>query len=130
MIGVTVLAENLEEAEAFVGRMDAALQPQGKAVEAGLSFLLREGLWFAGENTHIWTDTLNRSYLTEQRENIGVIYIDPGAVNPYGQRPAEYAAYEFGRGGDHDAFTLTQEFIEAELIQEAGVIMIEAAATA
>lgn len=130
MIGIVILADDVEAAEAFVGRLDAALQPQGKAIEAGLAFILDEGMRFAGENTHIWTDTLNRSYLKEQRENVGVIYIDPGAQNPYGARPAVYAAYEFGRGGDHDAFTLTQEFIEAELVQEAGVIMVEEAITA
>lgn len=128
MIGIMVSAPDVESAIAFVERMDEATQPAGRATEAGLAFLLEAGTRFASEHTHIWTGTLFVSYLNEARQNLGVIYIDPGAKNPYGRRPADYAQYEFARGGSHDAFTLTQEHIEAQLVPEmAGIIVEEVA---
>ncbi len=108
----------------LINRFDRRSQQGGPAMQNMIDFILEMGEDYASQVTHQWTATLFRSYLTEQRGNIGAIYVDPGAKNPYGQRPAEYAAYEFARGGSHDAFTMTQFYIEEAVLPRAAGIFV------
>lgn len=53
--------------------------------------------------THVDSGALRASHRIEhQPRNLrGRVFIDPGTVNPRGQRPAEYGYYEHERGGSH-----------------------------
>jgi len=103
--------EGLQEALEQNARRIAALKPGGaraKAVQYGITALHR----YAVSITHVWKykgGGLRASHRMEVSEGgeHGRIYIDPTAVNPRGQRPAEYGPYEHARGGSHAFYDRT-----------------------
>jgi hypothetical protein len=101
----------LTEVYRGLARFDAALDIDSPTVARGLGLMARPAAAFASTITHQDTATLWRSYLINQGVGssgaFASIFVDPGVVNPRGQRPSEYAFYEFSRGGSHDAFGRT-----------------------
>lgn len=115
----------IKRMERAIRLYDKALSDDGQPVRRGLTRMSGAGSRFASSITHIDTATLYRSYGV--RQGVGTsgayatIYILPGIVNPRGQRPVVYGPYEFGRGGDHDAFGRTvqqsDQFVEPAIEQ-------------
>ncbi len=89
----------------------AALKPSGTAgrtIRYGLTRLHR----YAVSITHVWKykgGGLRASHRMGIDGLRGRIYIDPTAVNPRGQKPAEYGPYEHARGGIHAFYDRTVE---------------------
>ena len=89
----------------------AALRPSGAAgrtIRYGLTRLHR----YAVSITHVWKykgGGLRASHRMGIDGLRGRIYIDPTAVNPRGQKPAEYGPYEHARGGIHAFYDRTVE---------------------
>jgi hypothetical protein len=92
-------------------RFDDALSIDSDTVKRGLGMMARPAANYASAITHQDTATLWRSYVINQDTGssgaFASVYVDPSIVNPRGQRPANYAFYEFARGGSHDAFGRT-----------------------
>lgn len=63
--------------------------------------------------THVDTGALRASHRMTVTGVRGRVFIDPGAVNPRGQRPAVYGPFEHARRGDHAFYRLTRERVEA-----------------
>lgn len=95
----------LQEAQDQNLRQIAALQPSGalgQAIREATAQLHR----YAVAITHVWRIKGGGLRASHRMEVLGGglggrIYIDPAAVNPRGQRPAEYGIYEHARGGEH-----------------------------
>lgn len=73
---------------------------------------------YARATTHIDTGALALSHRMKVtgrgRIARALIFIDPGALNPLGQRPAEYGIYEHGRGGLHAFYARTFFFFKRD----------------
>jgi hypothetical protein len=84
-------------------RFDDALSIDSDTVKRGLGMMARPAANYASAITHQDTATLWRSYVINQDTGssgaFASVYVDPSIVNPRGQRPANYAFYEFARGG-------------------------------
>lgn len=121
---------------AAIARMDAALEvnPPGRAVSAALSVIAERTAAYASEITHRDTNTLYRSYRKEYGQGtsgaFATIYVDPSVVNPRGAQPAVYAAHEFNRGGDHDAFGRATARANSDFVQVGIRRMLQEAARA
>lgn len=113
MLAYDIDTEVMKRLEAALENFDKEIQvaPAGPAVKRGLARMSGHASRFASGITHIDTGTLYRSYLLKMDDgtsgSYAQIYVNPQVVNPRGQRPVVYAPYEFGRGGDHDAFGQT-----------------------
>lgn len=88
---------------------------KGEASEKLITHMSRSTHKFLVEETHQWTHTLFASYEVLKGETATRGFYDPGglvhqiivakdAVNPVGDKPAQYASVEFDRGGTHDTF--------------------------
>jgi len=90
-------------------RRMAELKPSGaagKAIRYGLTRLHR----YVVSITHVWKykgGGLRASHRMGMDGLRGRIYIDPGAVNPRGQKPVDYGPYEHARGGTHAFYDRT-----------------------
>lgn len=83
----------------------AALQP-GSAFDRELKYITLGLHRYAVTITHVWKvkgGALRASHRMkiDQQGRYSQIYIDPGSVNPRGQRPGIYGHYEHARGGSH-----------------------------
>jgi hypothetical protein len=104
-LGITGLQEALYDNQKRI----AALRPSsayGRAIRDVTVRLQRYAIGI----THVWPDKgggLRASHRMEVKELRGRIYIDPGAVNPRGQKPSIYGPYEEARGGSHAFYNRT-----------------------
>lgn len=94
----------------IIRNVEVGTDPAGDNVERGLFDMGDKTKNYASSITHQWTATLYRSYLLDigaaGNKAAAQVFVDPNAMNPFGQRPAVYAPFEFARGGSHDAFGL------------------------
>ena len=106
--------EGIQQAQQANLRALAVMQPEGKLGQA-IQLILPELHRFAVSITHVWKvrggalRASHRMSLVEKNADTvrGSIFIDPSAVNPRGQRPAEYGVYENARGGEHAFYART-----------------------
>jgi len=77
-----------------------ALQPQGKLGGLVQQVLLQLHAYMV-VITHRLSGALAASERVRMEGLRGEIFIDPGSVNPMGQRPAVYGPFENARGGEH-----------------------------
>ena len=129
MAKTSISIKGLQEALSKNERQIAALKPsgvRGKALQYGLTALHR----YAISITHVWRykggglRASHRMEVTDQGEH-GRIYIDPGAINPRGQKPAEYGIYEHARGGDHAFYDGTLSEAGPGIVDEMNRIITE-----
>ena len=103
MITFDTSISGLQAAQARNLRRIAGFQPSGKLgqiVKDATLAMLR----YVIQITHVWIykgGGLRASHRADLSGLHGMIYIDPGAVNPRGQMPAIYGPYEHARGGAH-----------------------------
>lgn len=102
---VDVTLRGLQEAQAENNERIAMLKPGGKRGRA-VQMATMELHLYSIAITHVWHDRgggLRASHRMRIEEGgaIGVVYIDPSAVNPRGQKPVDYGPGEHARGGDH-----------------------------
>ena len=57
--------------------------------------------------THVLTGGLRAAHTVGLFNYRGVLFIEPSAVNPFGQRPAIYGEWEHARGGAHAFYERT-----------------------
>lgn len=112
--------EGIQEAQARHLRMRAALRPGG-AISRAVYSVLVEAHRYAVLITHVDTGALRASHRIsfDAGRARGEIYIDPTAVNPRGQRPAEYGPEEHARGGSHAFYRRTVVERAEPLLREA-----------
>jgi len=108
-----VTIKGLQEAQAKNARRIAALQPEG-AQGVMVRDVTAELHRYAVAITHVWwyrgggLRASHRMSVQELKSGPrGRIYISPTAVNPRGQKPAEYGPYEHARGGSHAFYDRT-----------------------
>ena len=130
-----VSIEGIQEAQQANLRAIAVMEPEsglGRTVQ----FILPDLHRYAVSITHVWKlwgGALRAAHRMSLVEHVdkqtarGSIFIDPNAINPRGQRPAEYGVYEHARGGEHAFYLRTllehgpavmgraMKFIEGEL---------------
>lgn len=58
--------------------------------------------------THVDTGALRASHRIKVETARAEVYIDPNAINPRGQRPADYGVVEHERGGGHAFYDRTE----------------------
>jgi hypothetical protein len=92
-------------------RFDDALDINSDIVKRGVAQMAEPAERYASSITHQDTATLWRSYKIDKGAGtsgtFATVFVDSSVVNPRGQRPVDYAFYEFARGGAHDAFGRT-----------------------
>ena len=104
-----VIVDGLREVQDANLQRIAALQPSGamgKAIKDAATRLHR----YAVAITHTWKylgGGLKASHRMAVEGASAKIYIDPSAVNPRGQRPADYGPQEHARGGTHAFYKRT-----------------------
>ncbi len=95
------MIEGLQEAQAAVQRAVAVGQSNGP-LEAAVRGATLQAQRYAIAATHIDTGTLRAAHTIEVNGKIGMVYIDPAAINDRtGQYAAVYGPYEHERGGEH-----------------------------
>jgi hypothetical protein len=101
---IDLTIRGLQEAQAANLRRIAQLQPGG-----AMGHLIRQVTAFthaeAVKVTHVDSGALRASHRMKITEVRGQVYIDPGAVNPRGQKPVVYGPEEQARGGSHAFYT-------------------------
>jgi len=111
-IGLSITG--LQEAQMDNLKRIARLQPDGELGKAIKDTTIGAHR-FAVQITHVWKvlgGGLRASHRAEVKGLRGRVYIDPGAVNPRGQKPSIYGYYENRRGGSHAFYDRTvEEFI-------------------
>lgn len=94
-----------------IKRFEDSLEPDSTVMIQGAKKMAEPARDYASSITHQDTATLWRSYDVAQGSGssgaFATVFVDPSIVNPRGQRPVDYAFYEFARGGSHDAFGRT-----------------------
>jgi hypothetical protein len=97
----------LQQAQAANNRSIAALKPNN-ALGRGIVYATTALHRYTVAITHVWRykggglRAGHRMQIDQQATSIhGMIYIDPQAVNPRGQKPSIYGPFEHARGGDH-----------------------------
>jgi hypothetical protein len=104
--------KGLQEAQQAVVQMIAAVKPDnglGRAVKYATIEAHRIAVTF----THVQTGSLRASQHMSVISNRGMVFIDPGAVNPRTrQKPSVYGAAEEGRGGSHAFYGRTVDQYE------------------
>lgn len=111
-----VSIQGIQEAQRANLRAIAVMQPKGRLGRA-LQITLADLHRYAVSITHVWIyygGALRASHriadlVISDNQARGEIFLDPTAVNPRGQRPAEYGVYEHARGGEHAFYELTIE---------------------
>ena len=105
----------------------AALTPTGaagKAIKYGTIRLHR----YAVAITHVWKykgGALRASHRMAISGLDGKITIDPSAMNPRGQRPADYGPHEHARGGTHAFYKRAVEEEGPETSRRMGVMILK-----
>jgi len=101
---ITVFVKTMEKE---VGKGDSSQQFLGTMAQEAHDWL--------HAITHRFTHTLYKSYIVDTDESpmrgiydpgglIYTLHVDPTVINPLGNYPDQYAAVEFSRGDEHDAF--------------------------
>jgi len=98
--------EGLQEAQRQNQKMLAALEPRNAPAKA-LQYITAALLRYATVITHVVTGALRASHRAGYFNYRGVVFIDSGAVNPFGDRPSVYGEYEHARGGSHAFYERT-----------------------
>ena len=103
MLSMTL--KGLQEAQRWNLRAIAALKPGG-SFGRGVLMVTAALHRYSVAITHVWRykgGGLRASHRIEFDPSRirGRIYIDPGAINPRGQRPSKYGPAEEARGGSH-----------------------------
>ena len=110
-MSVRLEIRGIQEVQAANNRMMAAFKPRG-ALEKAIHGATMRAHRYAVAITHVDTGALRASHRMrmERRGMRGVVYIDPGSVNPRSSvRPYRYGVYEHDRGGDHAFYERTVE---------------------
>lgn len=97
--GLQEAQEALRRAERYVSGADGAQRVVGEAAIRAHRY--------ATSITHVDTGTLKSSHRMRIGRTHAEIYIDPGARNEHGGRPAQYGPYEEARGGAHAFYRRT-----------------------
>jgi len=106
--------KGLQEAQADNQRRIAMFKTHGE-VEQAIKDTTIAAQRYAINVTHVITGSLRASHRMKMKGKMGMIYIDPSAVNPRsGQRPSVYGFYENKRGGDHAFYDRTVEEFKTE----------------
>ena len=122
-----VTIEGIQEVQDANLRRIAALQPTGavgKAIKYGTIRLHR----YAVAITHVWKHLgggLRASHRMAISGLDGKISIDPSAMNPRGQRPADYGPREHARGGTHAFYQRAVDEEGPETVRRMGVMIIK-----
>lgn len=98
--------EGLQELQRQNQKMLAALEPRN-APEKALQYITAGLLRYAITITDVLTGALRASHRAGYFNYRGVVFIDPGAVNPFGDRPVVYGEYVHARGGSHAFYERT-----------------------
>jgi hypothetical protein len=98
MISLTI--RGIQEAQRDNLKLIAAMRPEGALGRAVKAATVRAHLG-AVRKTHVLTGALRASHRIVLQGLEGRVYIDPGSVNPKGDRPAQYGPVEEARGGSH-----------------------------
>lgn len=120
---IHISLRGVQEAQDMNARAIAALRPAGAAGVA-VRDATAEMHRYAVSITHVWKykgGGLKTSHRMEVNDFRGRIYIDPGVINPRGQRPVEYGPHEHARGGSHAFYARTM----AEVGPAAGAAAVE-----
>ena len=112
--------KGLQKAQADNQRRIAMFRPHGE-IEQEIKDTTIEAQRFAISITHVWHDrggALRASHRMKMERGRGIIYIDPKAVNPRGQKPSVYGFYENKRGGDHAFYDRTVEEFKEKAVSK------------
>lgn len=120
---IKVSIRGLQRVQAANRKVLEAFRPGGP-VQAGIKYAVTQLHRYAVVVTHVWRvkgGGLRASHRMEIAPGglHGRIYIDPSAMNPRGQRPAEYGVYEHRRGGTHAFYQRTTEEAGPRIIRGA-----------
>lgn len=112
--------QGIQEAQQANLRAVAAFG-KGGAFDALLADIVRGLHRYAVGITHVDTGALRASHRMrlERRRRRGMIYIDPDAINPRGQRPAVYGPVEEKRGGSHAFYRRTVDEAAGRVVTSA-----------
>lgn len=117
-MAVRVTIKGIQEAQQRNQRQIAALKPSGAFGEAIREATVQLQRYAIGL-THVDTGALKSSHRMEVKNLYGRIFLDPGAVNPHGQRPARYGPFEHDRGGEHAFYDRTVEEYGQQVLDKA-----------
>lgn len=121
-MAVTMTIKGLQQAQQNNQRRLAELKPSG-AMGRAIKFATASAQRVAIGVTHVDTGSLKASHRMRLEAGglRGVIYIDPGAVNPRsGQKPAIYGLGEHARGGSHAFYEVTVQTAGPLIENQAG----------
>lgn len=119
---VRVTIQGIQEAQQRNQRQIAELRPTGalgRAVQYATATLQRHAIGV----THVDTGSLRASHRMRLEAGglRGVIYIDPGSVNPRsGRKPSIYGVTEHERGGSHAFYDRTVAEAGSQTMKQAG----------
>jgi translation elongation factor EF-Tu-like GTPase len=113
-----VTIQGIQEIQDWNIRAVEAMQPRGavgRAVKYGTAAMHRGAVAV----THVITGSLRGSHRMEVSEERGIVYIDPGTVNPRtGAKPHEYGIVEHERGGSHAFYGIAVESQGEAVVRE------------
>lgn len=121
-MSATMTIKGLQEAQQANQRRMAELKPSGafgRAIQYATATLQRHAIGI----THVWK-VKGGGLKSSHRMRLeagglrGVIYIDPAAVNPRGQRPSVYGPVEHARGGDHAFYARTVDEAGPQVVRQ------------
>jgi len=78
----------------------ARLEPRNVPAKA-VQYVIAGAARYAISIIHVRTGALKAAQTVGYFNFRGVLFVEAGAMNPVGQRPARYGAIEHARGGDH-----------------------------
>lgn len=124
-MAVKLTIRGLQEAQQANQRRLAELKPSGalgRAVQYATATLQRHAIGI----THVDTGSLRASHRMRLEAGglRGVIFIDPGAVNPRsGQKTSVYGPHEHARGGSHAFYARTVSEAGPSVEKQAGMMV-------
>jgi len=120
MIDVSI--QGIQELMADSLRATRAIRPSGALGRVVKRVGLATLRWIDGV-VHVDTGALRASqridFIESGNEATAIIFVDPTAVNPKGQYPAEYGVYENRRGGSHAFYDIGADYAQAYIATEA-----------
>lgn len=116
----------IQEAQLANLQVIAALKPSG-AFGRAIQYATVMAQRYSVVNTHVDTGALKASHRIDIENGglRGIVYLDPGAINPKGQRPSQYGVYEHARGGDHAFYEKTVRDSGEQIGSIAGMILLQ-----
>ena len=110
--------QGMQEAQAALRAVERAAKAGGP-LERVVGYVATRLHRYAMSVTHVDSGELKGAHRVRMAGTRAEIYLDPDAVNDYGQRPAEYGVYEHDRGGSHAFYRRTVDEVGQQTLNEA-----------